>query len=104
MSVTLTIGQLANQVRVSTTASTSDVSPYYASILALNLAAATKMIESRAPDAPAAPQNKAVRIQIVGYWLESQPSAAQRFGYNAWLHSGAAQILGSDIERRAEAI
>ena len=103
MSVTLTLGQLANQVRVSTTAFTSDVSPYYASILALDLAAATKMIESRAPNAPEDAMNKAA-VQIIGYWLESPPSAPQRFGYNAWLHSGAGQILAPWIERRAEAV
>ena len=103
MSVTITLGALANQVRVSVTASTSDVPPYYASILAPNLAAATKMIESRAPNAPEDAMNKAA-VQIVGYWLESPPSAPQRYGYNAWLHSGAAQILAPFIERRAEAI
>ena len=103
MSVTLTLGQLANRVRVSVTASTSDVPPYYASILTPNLAAATALVEARAPDAPDDAQNKAV-VQIVGYWLESPPSAPQRFGFNAWLHSGAAQVLGPYIERRAEAI
>ena len=103
MSVTLTLGQLANQVRVSVTASTSDVPPYYRSILLPNLAAATKMIESRAPDAPEDAQNKAA-VMIVGYWLESPPAAAQRFGFNAWLHSGAAQVLAPFIQRRAEAV
>ena len=103
MSVTLTIGQLANQVRASVTASESDVRPYYRSILLPNLAAATKLIERRAPDAPDDAQNKAV-VQIVGYWLDSPPSAPQRFGFNAWLHSGAAQILAPWIERRAEAV
>ena len=103
MSVTLTLGQLANQVRVSVTASTSDVPPYYASILVPNLAAATKLIESRAPNAPEDAMNKAA-VMIVGYWLESPPSNPQRFGFNAWLQSGAAQILAPFIERRAEAI
>ena len=103
MSVTLTLGQLANQVRVSVTASTSDVPPYYRSILLPNLAAATKMIERRAPDAPEDAQNKAA-VMIVGYWMESAPSNPQRFGFNAWLHSGAAQVLGPFIERRAQAI
>ena len=68
-----------------------------------NLAAATKLIESRAPDAPEEAQNKAA-VLIVGYWLESEPASAQRFGYNAWLHSGAAQVLGPFIQRRAQAI
>ena len=103
MSVTITLGQLANQVRVSVTASESDVPMYYRTILTPNLAAATALVEARAPDAPDAAHNKAV-VQIVGYWLDAPPAAPQRFGYNAWLHSGAAQILGPFIERRAEAI
>ncbi len=103
MSVTITIGSLANETRVSVTSSTSDVSPYYAKILEASLAAATILVEGRAPNAPEASQNKAV-VQIVGYWLETPPSNPQRFGHNAWLHSGAAQILGPFIERRAQAI
>ena len=103
MSVTITLGQLANQTRVSVTAHESDVPPYYRTILMPNLAAATRLIESRAPDAPEDAQNKAA-VMIVGYWLESPPSNPQRFGFNAWLHSGAAQVLGPFIERRAEAI
>ena len=103
MSVTLTIGQLANQVRVSVTGSESDVPQYYRTILTPSLAAATKLIESRAPDAPEDAMNKAA-VMIVGYWLEASPSNPQRFGYNAWLHSGAAQILAPFIERRAQAV
>ena len=103
MSVTLTLGQLANQVRVSTSASESDVPMYYRTILTPNLAAATALVLARAPDAPDEAHNRAV-VQIVGYWLESPPAAPQRFGYNAWLHSGAAQILKPFIERRAQPV
>ena len=103
MAVTLTLGELANQVRVSPTDATPDVPDGYASILRADLAAATALVEARAPDAPDDAQNKAV-VQIVGYWLESEPASAQRFGHNAWLHSGAAQVLGPFIERRAQAI
>ena len=103
MSVTLTLGQLANQTRFSVTAGTSDIPAFYATILGPNLAAATELVERRAPDAPDDAQNKAV-VQIVGYWLESPPAAPQRFGFNAWLQSGAAQILAPFIERRAQAI
>ena len=103
MTVTLTLGQLANQVRVSTTASNSDVPPYYATILAPNLAAATEMVEKRAPDAPDDAQNKAV-VQIVGYWMEAPPAAPRRFGYNVWQNSGAAQLLAPWIVRRADAV
>ena len=103
MAVTLTLGELANQVRISVTASTSDVPDEYNTILSTNLAAATALVESRAPAAPDDSQNKAV-VQLVAYWLDAPPAAPQRFGYNAWLHSGAAQILAPFIERRAEAI
>ena len=103
MAVTITIGQLANQVRVSATDANSDVPDNYVAVLTSDLAAATALVEARAPLAPDDSQNKAV-VQIVGYWLESPPSAAQRFGFNAWLHSGAAQILAPFIKRRAQAI
>ena len=94
---------LANQVRVSVTDSTSDVPPHYDSVLTLNLAAATELVLRRAPEAPDVAHNKAV-VQIVGYWMDAPPSAAQRFGFNAWLHSGAGAVLGPFIQRRAEAI
>ena len=103
MAVTITLGRLANLVRVSVTPSTSDVPDFYATILTSNLAAATALVETRAPLAPEDSQNRAV-VQIVGYWLNSPEAAPTRFGYNAWLHSGAAQILAPYIERRAEAV
>ena len=103
MSVTLTLGALANQVRVSVTEDAADIPAGYVAVLTQDLAAATSMVERRAPLAPDNAQNKAV-VQIVGYWLESPPSNPQRFGYNAWLQSGAAQLLGPFIERRAQAV
>ena len=103
MAVTITLGQLANQVRLSVSTLTVDVPDGYGTILTTNLAAATAMVEARAPAAPEKSQNKAV-VQIVGYWLDTEPASAQRFGYNAWLHSGAAQILAPFIERRAEPV
>ena len=103
MSVTLTLGDLAAQVRVSATDDASDIPSGYVEILVRDLAAATTMVEGRAPLASDDAHNKAV-VQIVGYWLESPPAPAQRFGSNAWLHSGAAQVLGPFIERRAEAV
>ena len=103
MSVTITLGQLANQVRASVTANESDVPAYYRTILVPNLAAATALVEARAPVAPDEAHNRAV-VQIVGYWLDAPPSNPQRFGYNAWLHSGAAQVLAPFIVRRAQAI
>ena len=103
MSVTISLGQLANHVRVSTTPGIPDVPMYYQHILGLDLAAATKLIESRAPNAPKEAQNKAA-VQIIGYWLQAPEAAAQRFGYNAWQNSGAAQILAPFIDHRAEAV
>ena len=103
MAVTITLGRLANQVRVSATDSTSDVPDAYVEVLTSDLAAATALVEARAPAAPDDSQNKAV-VQIVGYWLDAPPAAPQRFGHHAWLHSGAAQILAPFIERRAQAI
>ena len=103
MAVTITLGELANQVRVSSTDATPDVPDEYAAILSADLAAAAELVERRAPLAPTDSQNKAV-VQIVGYWLESPPSPPQRFGFNAWLQSGAAQILAPYIERRAQAV
>ena len=103
MAVTITLGRLANQVRVSQSASTSDVPDHYVAVLTSNLATATAMVEARAPLAPDDFQNKAV-VQIVGYWLDAPQAGPQRFGYNAWLFSGAAQILAPYIERRAQAI
>ena len=103
MTVTITLRQLAHEVRVTTASDDADISPYYVTILHRDLAAATELVMRRAPLAPTESLNKAV-VQIIGYWLESPPGQPQRFGYNAWLHSGAAQILAPFIERRAEAI
>ena len=103
MTVTITVGRLANQVRVSETPSSSDVPTAYLTVLNSSLAAATLLVEARAPLAPDDLQDKAV-VQLVGYWLDAPPAAAQRFGYNAWLQSGAAQLLGPFIQRRAQAI
>ena len=103
MSVTLTLSDLANQVRVSATDDVSGIPAGYVTILTQDLAAATSMVERRAPEAPDNAQNKAV-VQLVGYWLQSPEAPPQRFGHNAWLHSGAAQVLGPYIERRAHAI
>ena len=103
MAVTLTLGQLANQVRYSVTDATSDVPDFYASGLTADLAAATALVEARAPLAPDDQQNVAV-TRLVGYWMDAPPAGPQRFGHNAWLQSGAAQILAPWIERRAEAI
>ena len=103
MSVTLTLGDLANQIRISTTTATSDIPTSYIAILTQDLAAATEMVERRAPLAPDNSHNKAC-VQIIGYWFQGPQAAPQRYGYNAWLHSGAAQILAPFISRRAQAV
>ena len=103
MSVTITLADLANQVRVSSTEDEADIPTGYVAILKQDMAAATALVERRAPDAPDNAQNKAV-VQIVGYWFQSPEAPPQRYGHNAWLHSGAAQVLAPFIERRAQAI
>ena len=57
MSITITVGQLANQVRVSVTPHASGVPSGYLEILTQDLAAATLMVERRAPEAPDVAQN-----------------------------------------------
>ena len=103
MAVTITLQQLAHEVRVTTNSADSGITPYYVTILQRDLNAATEMVERRAPLAPTESQNKAV-VRIVGYWLQSPEAPPQRYGLNVWQHSGAAQILGPFIERRAQAI
>ena len=103
MSVTLTLGDLANQIRISTTKAAADIPTSYLAILTQDLAAATELVERRAPLAPDNSHNKAV-VQLIGYWLESPAATPQRYGYSAWQHSGAAQVLAPWIERRAQAI
>ena len=102
MAVTLTLNELAVQVGYSVSDS---VPPKHAYVVDLRdwLAAATEWVERRAPLAPSDSQNAAV-TQIVGYWKDAPTAPPQRFGVNAWLHSGAAQILAPYIERRAQAI
>ena len=103
MAVTITLGRLANLTRISVTPDTSDVPPFYGTTLTSGLAAATALVEARAPLAPEGSQNRAV-VQLVSYWLNAPEAAPARFGYNAWLNSGASQILAPYIERRAEAV
>ena len=91
MAVTLTRQELAAHLRI-TTSDTQPIPGPYVTIVVDSLQAATELVERRAPLAPTDSQNRAV------------PAAPQRFGYNAWLHSGAAQILKPWIERRAQAV
>ena len=102
MAVTLTLNELAIQLRYTTDAS---IPPRHEHHVDLNswLNAATALVERRAPLAPSTTQNTAVAL-IAGYWAESPSASPQRFGYNAWLHSGAAQVLAPWIQRRAQAI
>ena len=102
MAVTLTVNELAVHLGLSVSDSVPPPQPYVVGLLD-SLQAATEIVERRAPLAPSDSQNMAVAM-IAGYWWQSPPSNPQRFGYNAWLHSGAAQILGPFIQRRAQAI
>ena len=102
MAVTLTLNELAVQLGYSVSDSVPPPHPYVVDLLAW-LAAATKLVVRRAPMAPDEAMNMAV-TQLAGYWSQSPRAAPQRYGYNAWLHSGAAQALAPWIERRAQAI
>ena len=102
MSVTLTIQELAAHLRIIGSDSQPIPGPW-AVELHDSLAAAAELVERRAPDAPTDTQNKAV-ARICAYWNQAPESAPARFGYNAWQHSGAAQLLGAFITRRAEAV
>ena len=102
MAVTITLNELAVELGYSV----SDTVPpahTHAVVLLDLLAAATEMVERRAPLAPSDTQNMAVSL-IAGYWNQAPRSNPQRFGYNAWRNSGASEILGPFIERRAQAI
>ena len=102
MAVTLTLNELAVHLGLSVSDTVPPRGPYIVPLLE-SLQAATEIVERRAPLAPTHTQNMAV-TQIAAYWWESPRAAPQRYGYNAWLHSGAAQILAPFIERRAEAV
>ena len=102
MAVTLTNQELAAHLRI-VVSDTQPIPGPYVTIVVDSLEAATELVERRAPLAPTDSQNRAV-VQLCGYWFEAPRAAPQRFGYNAWLFSGAAQILAPFIERRAQAI
>ena len=102
MAVTLTLGQLASDTRVSVTDKTSDIPMHYRDILQRGLDTATALIEQRAPDAPDGIQNAAVSM-LVGYWFEHEPADDRRLR-SAWYISGTAETLSPWIVRRAEAV
>ena len=102
MAVTLTLNELAVQLGYSISDSVPPAQPYVVDLRDW-LAAATEWVERRAPLAPSDTQNRAV-TQLAAYWNDAPTAPPQRFGYNAWLHSGAAQLLAPFIERRAQAI
>ena len=102
MAVTLTPQELAAHLRI-VASDTQPIPGPYVTVVVDSLQAATEMVERRAPLAPTDSQNMAV-TQLCGYWLEAPIAPAQRFGANAWLHSGCGQLLGPWIVRRAQAI
>ena len=102
MAVTLTLNELAVQLRYTTDAGIPPAHEHHVDLTAW-LAAATTWVERRAPLAPTATQNTAVAL-ICGYWSQADSVNPQRFGYNAWQNSGAAQVLAPFIDRRAEAV
>ena len=102
MAVTLTIQRLALHLRI-TTSESQPVPDSYVTILVDSLAAATELVERRAPDAPTDSQNMAVG-RICAYWFQAPEAAPARFSFHAWQNSGAAEILAPYIDRRAEAV
>ena len=102
MAVTITPQKLAAHLRI-VTSDTQPIPGPYVTVVVDSLQAVTALVERRAPLAPTDTQNMAV-TQIAGYWWESPQAAARRFGFNAWQHSGAAQLLAPFIERRAEPV
>ena len=103
MAVTISVGDLAIRTRVSTTTDLSTLQPGDVAVLTDALASSTAIVETRAPAAPETVQNQAV-VHIVAYWLDAPFGAPARFGYDAFLNSGAGQLLAPYIVRRAEAV
>ena len=102
MAVTLTLGQLALELRVSVTDDVADVPMFYAGILQRGLTTATALIEQRAPDAPEGIQNAAASM-LIAYDFDSE-RPAHRNVRSAWNYSGAAEVLSPWVSRRAEAV
>ena len=71
MALTITMGELAAAVRLSTDPTTGPHEPYLTDLTRL-LAVADGMITRYAPDAPDADKNEAA-IRIVGYLLNAPP-------------------------------
>ena len=102
MAVTLTIQQLGFDLRVIT--SSADPIPLsFEGQLRRLLAAAKELIERRAPAAPDDTQNEAV-VLWAGYRFDGPPSYRGQAYASAWLNSGAAELLGPWIDRRAEPV
>ena len=76
MAVTLTLNQLAVQLRI--TDGLHDVPEYYMSILTDLLEAGTLLVEARAPDVPTDSQNMGV-ARICAYWHRGPASVASSF-------------------------
>ena len=102
MAVTLTPQELAAHLGLVTSDTQPIPGPYVTTVVD-TLQAATELVERRAPLAPTDSQNMAVAM-IAGYWWQSPRAPAQRFGQNAWLHSGAGALLAAFIKRRAQAV
>ena len=100
MTVNLTSGQLATELRLETGASAPEGQG--AVIDRLN-DAATAFVEMRAPGAPDDIQTKAV-VMIAGYIYDGPLSAVRQSHASAWLYSGAASLCKPWIERRAQAV
>ena len=91
-SVSLTVGDLAVSLRISSSRMES-LQTGVSSILTRHLATATALVERYAPDAPAAILNEAA-TRVAGFLYDRPPEASTR-GISPLLHSGAQALLSS---------
>ena len=95
MAITLTDGQFAAALRIEQTVIDPAVSRLRSAVSAY--------VDQRAPLVPAAIGDEAV--SRMGGYLYDAPESARGDSYaSAWLNSGAAELCGPWIKRRAEAI
>ena len=99
MAVTLTLAQLAVELRV-VAAETDAIPAGPSAVLTRLLAASTETVQEYAPDAPEALQNEAV-VRLAGRLYDQAGHEAR--GVNPFLASGAAALLSRHRARSVRA-
>ena len=102
MGVTITLGEVALELRISVTDDVAAVPAHYVELITRAIADATELINRSAPNAADGIANRAA-ILLIAYWFDADPSENRR-QRSAWYMSGAAETLSPWIERRAEAV